>query len=352
MRDSAPPSLIETFVFVVWTPYKALFLEAWLKPPPHRAPPVSSHPQESQIPPSKKGEKRGAGGRYSELQHEGVRGPTAAHPDTRARTVSALYPFRPAAASARRPSPAPSLRPPWPPSPSGAVPASVLPAQGAMAAAQRGPAGRLGGRVAGPRPGRLPGLPPRAPSSGLAPQLLPRLAPQAPAAASRPLSGSPARSLSPSLGRAAALSRLRSVQPRVTAPAADSPLARAHGGARAARARRPGRARRPQPRARPAPARAASWFRPARAREPRGPSAPTPRPPWRGPEPPQRALGGRRRAQPLFAERGRLGRLAPGPGPRASSTCCFVWVGSAGPTVVVLLIGTPLCGPPTCLRPG
>ncbi|KAI5219236.1 Serine/Threonine-Protein Kinase Mark1 [Manis pentadactyla] len=57
MWDPAAQSLIEMFEFVALTPYKALFLEALLTPRPHRAPPGSSHPRESQIPLLKKGGK-------------------------------------------------------------------------------------------------------------------------------------------------------------------------------------------------------------------------------------------------------------------------------------------------------
>lgn len=148
--------------------------------------------------------------------------------------------------------PSPSAQPPRPP-----------PCPGAMAAARLCRASGLPGSWAPPGPSPRPL--PQAPSPELTPQLLPLSALRAPAAASR----SPARSLPPSAGPPRRVACAGS-PPGVTAPAADSSRAGAHGGARAARARRPGRARLPPPRARPAPARAASWFRPARVRKPHG----------------------------------------------------------------------------------
>lgn len=202
-----------------------------------------------------------------------------------------------------------------------------------------------------PGRGAPPGRAPRSPSAG--PEL--RVGPSArtslgPSGASGCLPPALwlARSLAPSLGRAAARCRLRSIPPGVTAPAADSPRAGAHGGARAARPRRPGRARRPQPRARPAPARAASWFRLARARaSPVVPGLSRRGRPGETRNPLCAFWRKRRRAQPLFAELPPLCGSAPRPGLPAASTCCFVWVGSVRPDC---------CGrvdwhPPTATRP-
>lgn len=255
-------------------------------------------------------------------------GPSHAHPDTRASTVSTLSTLRPPPPrhDAPRAPPAPS-----PPAPSAQPPRPLL-ARGAMAAARPCRASGRPGR--GAPPGRAPRPLSPAPSPGLAPQLLPRSAPRAPAAAARPLA--------PSLGRAAARSRLRRVP------------ARGDGSGRRVSSRRVprGRARRSrtEARARPAAARAASWFRPARAREPRGPSHPVRGSPGRDPEPPG-AYGGwgeGRAPRTAPCRRGEWRPLsAPEPGPTGPRAHAALF-GSARPprvgscqTVVVALIGPP-----------
>lgn len=183
------------------------------------------------------------------MQQEGVRRPTAVpslpgdrlcrrpshtHRDTHAPILSTANTAPPSAASARpsgcprqRPGPLCSrpARPPRPPQ-----------GPGAMAAARPCPASRQ------QEHGAPPGLPgPPAPRRA---QFLPRSAPPEPAVSPVPHALWRACSLPPRAGPPRVVARARS-PPGVTAWAADSPPAGAHGGARRSRAQAPGTRARP-----------------------------------------------------------------------------------------------------------
>ncbi|XP_038531039.1 proline-rich protein HaeIII subfamily 1-like [Canis lupus familiaris] len=241
MWDPGPQSRIETFVFVVLTPYKALFLEACLTPPhptghprAHPTPGVADPPSETGGKArSRQGLPGTATGRRgvdasSPLRRQGsAPGPSHAHPGTRARTAPPLDPLRPP--PPRHDAPRVPRRPPAPPTPARSPRGPGSDGGGGAALRASGRPGRGAPPVQAPRP-RSP-----APSPALAQQLLPRRP------SGRQPPPPPARSLLPSAGppRVAACA---GSPPGVTAPAAVSPHAGARGGARAARAPRPERA--------------------------------------------------------------------------------------------------------------
>ncbi|XP_043438575.1 basic proline-rich protein-like [Prionailurus bengalensis] len=316
---------------------------------------------------SKKEKKQGDASGYLALQPGGVRWPTAApsagggrrrgpshaHPDTRARTVPTLHTLGPPPPRHDAPRAHPAPSPPEPPAPGAQSPrpppgprsdggGAALP--GVWAAGARGPA-RAGSpaSLSGPEPGSRPAAPTSLGPSG----------------ASRRRRRPPARSLPPSAGPPRVVACAGS-PPGVTAPAAESPHAGTRGGARAARAPRPERA--PRRRA-PLPGSARRAI--ASPVVPRTGSAAA----LEGPGTPRRAglgaegLGGGggrrwRHAQPLVAQTGGVPSRLPSRVPRGHEhmLLCLGRLDhheqGSGQTVVVALIGTPLRGPPPALPPG
>lgn len=206
---SRTQSLIAMFPLVALTPYKALLPDALLTPPyPPRSP--RAHPTPGVADTASERKRKGketvgaTENRTTQVQ-VGDRSPRG----SRGRAPGRLAPT---SADTRAPQPVHNLlarRGPDRPSP-GSSPRARLPAPGRWR--RRGPTGRLGSRGAGPRPGRLPGLSPRPrvqswPRSSYLVRPFGRQ--QWP-----PARLSLAHSLAPSLGRAAAQSRLRRVPAR------------------------------------------------------------------------------------------------------------------------------------------